>query len=123
FGKGDIFLPDNKNVMFVPQTSYMPLGSLREALVFPDKIISISDDLLIQLLRQCDLPHLTNQLDVVSRWTEHLSPGELQRIAFLRVLLHKPDWVFLDEITASLDIAREKQLYRLLKDQLPNCSV
>lgn len=122
FGKGEIDLPDN-NVMFVPQNSYMPLGSLREALVFPDKVVAVSDESLIQLLRDCDLSHLTSQLDVVSRWTEHLSPGELQRIAFLRVLLHKPDWVFLDEITASLDIAREKHLYQLLKDQLPNCSV
>lgn len=123
FGEGKVFLPENKNIMFVPQTSYMPLGSLREALIFPDKLITISDKLLIQLLHDCDLPHLTDQLDEVARWTERLSPGELQRIAFLRVLLQKPDWVFLDEITASLDLKREKQLYRLLKKQLPSCSV
>lgn len=122
FGKGEIYFPDKKNIMFLPQTSYMPLGSLREALLFPDKV-SFPDETLQLLLKQCDLGHLTNQLNDVSRWSEHLSQGELQRIAFLRVLIHQPDWVFLDESTSSLDLPHEKQIYQLLKKQLPGCSV
>ena len=111
YGSGEITLPrDKKSILFLPQTPYMPLGTLRDALLFPDKINSISDELLIQLLQAVDLPKLTNQLEIISRWSEQLSPGELQRIAFIRVILHKPDWVFLDESTSALDLAHEKQI-------------
>lgn len=123
FGKGEISIPTKEDIMFIPQTSYMPLGTLREALIFPDKVIDIKDETLIQLLKDCGLGHLVNQLNTVSRWSEHLSPGELQRIAFVRILIHKPYWVFLDESTSSLDLKSENQLYLLLKKHLPHCSV
>lgn len=124
FGSGEISLPDNKKtIMFLPQTTYMPLGTLREAILFPDKIHDAPDALLIQLLQEFDLPQLTGRLHEVTTWTEHLSPGELQRIAFIRVLIHKPSWVFLDESTAALDLAHEKQVYALLKEKLPDCSI
>ncbi len=123
YGSGQISLPLDKNIMFIPQRSYMPLGTLKEALLFPDKIISVSDKELVRLLKACDLPNLANELEHATVWSEHLSPGELQRIAFVRVLLHKPEWVFLDESTSALDLKHEQQLYELLKDQLPNCSV
>lgn len=123
YGSGDIILPQNQNIMYIPQRSYMPLGTLQEALLFPDHILPVSEDELIQLLRDCDLPNLTHELHHATIWSEHLSPGELQRIAFVRVLLHKPDWVFLDESTSALDLTHEQQLYQLLKKRLPNCSV
>lgn len=123
YGKGEIGTPKQEDIMFIPQTSYMPLGTLREALIFPDKVISISDQELITCLKDCGLGHLAPQLNIVSRWSEHLSPGELQRIAFVRILIHKPKWVFLDESTSSLDLACENKLYTLLKKKLPDCSV
>lgn len=124
YGSGEISLPEKKkSIMFLPQTSYMPLGCLREAILFPDKIHDIPDELLIHLLQEFDLPQLAGRLDEITRWPEHLSPGELQRIAFIRVLIHKPSWVFLDESTAALDLMHEKQVYQLLKDKLPDCSV
>ncbi len=122
YGSGEITLPEKQKIMYIPQRSYMPLGTLREALLFPDKI-NPDDQELIKLLQDCDLPHLANELNHVTAWSEHLSPGELQRIAFLRVLLHKPDWVFLDESTSALDLAHEQQLYQLLKKRLPHCSL
>lgn len=124
FGSGEISLPDNKKtIMFLPQTTYMPLGSLREAILFPDKIHDTSDAMIIELLREFDLNQLSNRLHEVTRWTEHLSPGELQRIAFIRVLIHKPYWVFLDESTSALDLAHETQVYMSLKNKLPDCSI
>ena len=104
--------------MFIPQRSYMPLGSLKEALLYPYDMTNVSDDELIQLLRDCDLPNLATELDHITAWSEHLSPGELQRIAFVRVLLHKPNWVFLDECTSALDLKHEKELYLLLEKRL-----
>ncbi|MEO9204753.1 MAG: ABC transporter ATP-binding protein/permease [Gammaproteobacteria bacterium] len=123
YGAGDISLPENKNIMYIPQRSYMPLGTLQEALLFPDNILPVTEAELIQLLHDCDLPNLANELHHVTTWSEHLSPGELQRIAFVRVLLHKPDWVFLDESTSALDLTHEQRLYELLKERLPNCSI
>jgi putative ATP-binding cassette transporter len=101
----------------------MPIGTLREAMLFPLKSSPITDAELINLLNACDLPQLTTRLSDVTMWTEQLSPGELQRISFARVLLHKPDWVFLDESTSAVDLALEKHLFELLKKTLPNCSL
>lgn len=123
YGAGEIGMPENKKTLFLPQRPYMPLGTLRDALLFPDRKIPISDDHLKELLVACDLPELVNSLYDVAYWSSRLSPGELQRVAFVRILLQRPDWVFLDETTSSLDLRREKMLYELLRAQLPGCSL
>lgn len=123
YGSGEIAIPNDKQVMFVPQKTYMPLGTLKEALLFPDKISNISDAELKQLLQECGLVNLVDQLHVVKPWSETLSPGELQRVAFVRVFIHKPDYVFLDESTSALDLGNEKKMYELLKEKLPHCCV
>jgi putative ATP-binding cassette transporter len=74
-------------------------------------------------LHECHLGDFANRLQETAPWSEQLSLGEQQRIAFARVLLQKPDWVFLDESTSMLDLANEKHLYSLLKSQLPHCSI
>jgi putative ATP-binding cassette transporter len=122
FGSGEIGMPDKK-MLFLPQRPYMPLGTLRDALLFPNRKQTVSDEALKELLILCDLPELVNFLYDVAYWSARLSPGELQRVAFVRVLLQKPDWVFLDETTSSLDLKREKMLYELLRTQLPECSI
>jgi len=123
FGSGEICLPQGKKIMYLPQRSYMPLGTLREALLFPDSYFPVSRATLVELLIACDLPRLTEELERTIVWSEHLSPGELQRIAFVRVLLQRPDWVVLDESTSALDLTHEKNLYALLKERVPDCSV
>jgi putative ATP-binding cassette transporter len=122
YGGGSITLPTGKKIMYIPQKAYMPIGSLKEALIFPDKG-DIEDEKLIAVLKACDLPELISRLHDVSMWSEQLSPGELQRVAIARVLLNKPDWVFLDESTSALDLPHEKMLYELIKKDLPNCSI
>jgi putative ATP-binding cassette transporter len=124
YGAGIIDLPENKKVMYIPQKPYMPIGTLKEALLFPDKEPGhVTDAELIKVLKDCDLPDIVSRLHDVSMWSEQLSPGELQRVAIARVLLTKPDWVFLDESTSALDLPHEKMLYELIKTQLPNCSI
>lgn len=123
YGSGEIDLPKRRKIMYVPQKSYMPLGTLREALLFPDNINAISDEKLKSLLRDCGLAELAPRIHEVAVWSLQLSPGEQQRIAFVRVIIHEPDWVFLDESTSALDLANEKNMYQLLKQNLPNCSV
>lgn len=120
---GEISLPDNQHVMYLPQKPYMPIGTLAEAILFPDKKHPELEAQLPQVLHECNLDHFIPRLQEVASWSEQFSPGEQQRIAFARVLLHKPDWVFLDESTSMLDLANEKQMYQLLKNKLPNCSI
>lgn len=123
FGSGEIGKPENQKILFLPQRPYMPLGTLRDALLFPNRKMEIDDKDLQQLLIDCDLPELVDVMNETAYWSSRLSPGELQRIAFVRILLQKPDWVFLDETTSSLDLRREKMLYELLRSRLPGCSL
>jgi putative ATP-binding cassette transporter len=104
-----IDLPENS--VFMPQRPYFPEGSLRQALAYPQSENQFSDDALRHALNEALLPHLVDQLDVVSRWTQQLSGGEQQRLALARVLLKQPRWIFADEATSALDEAAEQVLY------------
>lgn len=123
YAAGNIILPEHQQVMYLPQKSYMPLGTLQEAILFPDKEKPADENHIKVVLNLCRLNYLTPRLHEVANWSEQLSPGELQRIAFARVLLHQPDWVFLDESTSMLDLDNEKALYELIQTSLPNCSI
>lgn len=123
YASGNIELPANKNIMFLPQKPYMPMGTLAEGIMFPQTSNSNLRPLLESVLHDCHLDNLIPHLDEVAHWSEKLSPGEQQRVAFARVLLQKPDWVFLDESTSMLDMANEAHLYTLLRERLPNCTV
>lgn len=123
FAAGQIQLPANKKIMFLPQKPYMPIGTLAEALLFPDRATAEQDGDLQSVLTACHLAHLIPRLHDTAAWSEQLSPGEQQRIAFARVLLQKPDWVIFDESTSMLDLPNEEWLYRLIKEKLPNCSM
>lgn len=123
YASGEIVMPQNQSVMYLPQKPYMPIGTLAEAILFPDKTHPGLEKELEQILRDCHLENFVSRLHETATWSEQLSPGEQQRIAFARVLLHKPDWVFMDESTSMLDLANEEHLYQLLKSRLPSCSV
>jgi len=123
YASGEITFPDDKKIMFLPQKAYMPIGTLAEAIMFPHKDGLESRQSLKEVLHDCHLDNLVSHLDEVAHWSEKLSPGEQQRVAFARVLLHKPDWIFLDESTSMLDMANEAHLYNLLRERLPNCSI
>ena len=123
FAEGEIMFPAGKQIMYLPQRPYMPIGTLHEAILFPDQIKPELMHEVEQVLRDCHLENLIPRLQEVAPWSEQLSPGEQQRVAFARVLLQKPDWVFMDETTSMLDLANEKYLYNLLKTNVPNCSL
>lgn len=123
YAEGEITLPANKQLMYLPQIPYMPIGTLAEAIMFPDHVNVEQESALAATLRDCRLENIIPRLHETASWTEQFSPGEQQRIAFARVLLHKPDWVFMDESTSMLDLANEEYLYKLLKERLPHCSI
>lgn len=117
YGEGEILMPSDKKLQFMSQRPYIPIGTLREALFYPAP--PGNDTLIEELLRVNRLGHLVDRLDVVEHWSQTLSLGEQQRIAFIRVFLNRPDFLFLDEATSSLDEAAEAQLYSALITQLP----
>ena len=115
FGRGRVKL-DERRVFFVPQKPYIPLGSLRQALLYPDAGTQVPQEKLVGVLKKVGLEHLAPDLDKVDMWAQRLSGGEQQRLAFARILLAEPAVIFLDEATASLDEAGQKMLYQLLRD-------
>ena len=124
YAEGKISLPQNSKVMFLPQKPYLPLGTLRRALIYPAaEKDSPSDEKLIDALQLADLPNLIDKLDVADDWSRILSGGEQQRLAFARIILSKPDYIFLDEATSALDEPRELEMYQLLKKVLPNATI
>lgn len=122
YANGEIILPRNKKLMYLPQKPYMPIGSLLEAVHFPNDDKSVSDSTIVAILRDCRLEKLTSRLHEVAAWSEQLSPGEQQRITLARILLEQPDWVFLDESTSQLDVENEEYFYHLLKERFPHLS-
>ena len=122
YGEGVVRRPQLQEMMFLSQKPYMSLGSLRDQLFYPrDYCPDTSDQALLDALAAANLPDLAARfsegLDAVRTWSTELSPGEQQRLAFARLLVAKPKFVFLDEATSALDIANEERLYGLL-DQL-----
>ncbi len=123
FGDGAIDAPVGARMMFVPQQSYMPIGTLKAALTYPAPGDAFSDDDCREALTACRLHAYTTRLEESGHWARMLSPGEQQRLAAARVLLHKPDLVFLDEATSALDIDNEARIYRLLNERLPKTAI
>jgi putative ATP-binding cassette transporter len=115
FGRGRIRL-DPRRAFFVPQKSYMPLGTLRHALLYPDAGTDVPVERLVEVLKKVGLERFASELDKVDLWSQRLSGGEQQRLAFARLLLAEPALVFLDEATASLDESGQEMLYRLLRN-------
>jgi putative ATP-binding cassette transporter len=118
FGSGAIRVPAGARVMVMPQRPYFPLATLAEAVSFPDAPGAFSTAQLAEALTAVGLPNLVDRLDEEAHWNRVLSPGEQQRLAIARALLQKPDFLFLDESTASLEEAAETALYKLLKTRL-----
>jgi putative ATP-binding cassette transporter len=123
YGSGTVRIPAGARVMFLPQRPYLPVGTLRDVLTYPQASEAVTDDRLGDILRLCRLPQLAGRLDESRHWALTLSPGEQQRVAFARVFLQRPDWLFVDEATAQLDEATERELYDRLAHELPRTTV
>ena len=117
FVTGKINLPKTEELMFIPQKPYIPLGTLREALLYPGKK-PLSDEELLYLLDLCQIGYLRDKLDLVADWSHVLSVGEQQRLAFVRAHIQEPKWLFLDEATSALDEDTEAAMYALLAERL-----
>ena len=123
FGRGRIAVPEGARVLFLPQRPYLPLGTLRRAVCYPLDAAEVPEAALQAALADAGLGHLAARLDAEESWDRRLSGGEQQRVALARALLVRPDWLFLDEATASLDPDGERAFYETLRAKLPGASI
>lgn len=121
-GHGNIRLPAAR-YLFLPQKPYLPIGTLREALSYPQPGDTYAPERYVEVLEICRLPHLVARLDEANHWQRMLSPGEQQRLAFARAMLYAPQWLYMDEATSAMDEEDEATLYQALIDQLPGLSI
>ena len=123
FGKGRIETPQGAQALVLPQRSYMPQGTLRQALTYPKPADAYPDESVREALNAVGLGAFAGRLDEDALWSNILSGGEAQRVGFARALLLKPDYLFLDEASSALDGAAEEALHKLIVERLPNAAI
>ena len=118
-GTGSLERPALSHLMFLPQRPYMLPGSLSDQLRYPSHDAHLDDAAILRVVEMVNLSdvlaRVEGDLDCVIDWTNVLSLGEQQRIAFARLFLRRPKFVFLDEATSALDEDNQNTLYELIR--------
>jgi vitamin B12/bleomycin/antimicrobial peptide transport system ATP-binding/permease protein len=123
YADGRISGPEGSKIMVMPPKPYFPIGTLRAAVSYPAVPGTYSDEAIRSALVDVKLGGLTDRLDQEEAWSQQLSSGEQQRLAFARALLTHPDWLFLDEATSAVEEKLEADLYAVIARRLPNTTV
>ncbi len=123
FATGNIVVPRGAKLMILPQRPYFPVAPLEEAVIYPAELGAFTHEQIVEVLRAVGLPALAGRLKDDAHWNRILSLGEQQRLGIARAILHAPDYLFLDEASASLDEPAEAKLYRLLQERLPTATI
>ncbi len=123
FGEGSVELPEGERVLFLPQRPYLPLGTLRDVLLYPFGDPATGDEELRSVLMLAGLPALAGRLTESHLWAHVLSLGEQQRLAFARIFLQRPAWIFMDEATSALDEPAEGELYLSVIREMPRTAI
>ncbi|MBW7849874.1 MAG: ABC transporter ATP-binding protein/permease [Rhodospirillales bacterium] len=123
WGHGRVDLPRDAAIFFLPQRPYLPVGTLRTALAYPSPASAFAPTAAEAALRRVGLGYLTGRLSDVQTWERILAPGEQQRLGFARLLLHRPDWILIEDATDDLEPAGEEEMMRLLDQELPDATV
>jgi putative ATP-binding cassette transporter len=123
FGSGRVTVPEDAKMMLLPQRPYYPVATLAAAVSYPARAGTFDNSRLAEVLSAVGLPQLIGRLGEEAHWNRMLSIGEQQRLAIARALLHAPDYLLLDEATASLDEPAEAALYRVLQDRLKGTTI
>jgi vitamin B12/bleomycin/antimicrobial peptide transport system ATP-binding/permease protein len=123
FGAGTVVVPKGAKAMTLPQRPYFPIGTLAAAVTYPAEPGTFSSEALAETIAAVGLPALAARLAEEAHWNRMLSLGEQQRLGLARAILQAPDYLFLDEATASLDEPAETALYHLLDERLKGTTI
>lgn len=123
YGEGELRKPEAWKTLFLPQRPYLPLGSLIGAIYYPQEVPETISPEIVEMMERVGIDGLKDRLNDVDDWSRILSLGEQQRLQFLRIFLMKPDIIFLDESTSSLDEENEENAYQYLRERLPDAVV
>jgi putative ATP-binding cassette transporter len=110
-------------LVLLPQRAYIPLGTLRRAVTYPDAADDVPEEDVAEAMEGVGLGHLIERLDEEGSWDQTLSGGEKQRVAFARLLVHKPDILVMDEATSALDPPSQEHLMKLIQERLPKMTI
>lgn len=123
WGRGRVDTPRGLTTMIIPQKPYMPMGTLRSALLYPFEQKPVGDDRLIEVLSGVGLQHLAHRLSEQDRWDQILGTGERQRIAVARALIHTPDVLVIDDGLSSLEASAQQSLLELVAAEMPYTAI
>jgi putative ATP-binding cassette transporter len=123
FGEGEIVLPKGKKVIVLPQKPYFPIGTLADAITYPEPSGTYSREDMVRALQLVGMPNMAARLDEVGHWNMMMSGGEQQRLAIARAILYNPDYMFFDEATASMDEPSEMELYTMLNEEMKSATI
>lgn len=123
WGTGAIHMPPRSDVLFLRERPYLPLGTLRAAIAYPAPVQKIDDAAMVAALRTVGLDYLQASLDREERWDRMLSLDEQQRLAFARLILYAPKWVFLDDALSALGGEQREKLMSVFKGALARTAV
>ena len=123
FGDGEIVLPKGKKVIVLPQKPYFPIGTLADAITYPEPSGTYSREDMVKALQLVGMADYASRLDEEGHWNMMCSGGEQQRLAIARALLFKPDYMFFDEATASMDEPSEMELYTMLNEEAKDATI
>ena len=123
FGDGEIVLPKGKKIIVLPQKPYFPIGTLADAITYPEPAGTYSREEMVKALQLVGMADYAARLDEEGHWNMMCSGGEQQRLAIARALLFKPDYMFFDEATASMDEPSEMELYTMLNEEMADATI
>ena len=123
FGEGEVVLPKGKKVIVLPQKPYFPIGTLADAITYPEPSGTYSREDMVKALQLVGMADYAARLDEEGHWNMMCSGGEQQRLAIARALLYKPDYMFFDEATASMDEPSEMELYTMLNEEMADATI
>ncbi|TAN49579.1 MAG: ABC transporter ATP-binding protein/permease [Rhodospirillales bacterium] len=123
WGRGKIERPKDGRIFILLQHPYLPEGKLKSVICYPTEEFTCDDDVARKALARVGLPHLAERLYDHQKWDQVLSSAEQQRLSFARLMIHRPNWIFIQEAIDALDPKGEEDMLELLKTEFADATV
>jgi vitamin B12/bleomycin/antimicrobial peptide transport system ATP-binding/permease protein len=123
WGGGKLDVQSGARLFMLPQRPYIPIGTLRRAVTYPSGVDDVAHEEVADAMEHVGLGAFIERLDEDENWDQALSGGEKQRVAFARLIVHKPDIIVMDEATSALDPGSQEHLMKLVHERLPKTTI